>query len=425
MKKLIFIVVTLCIFTVTPFTCIEVYYRLTTQDKPEQRYEKINQRPVTVTPELGMIFAPNQYTTRSNGYDYHVKQKSNKFGFLDRDHDLEKPEGVYRILFLGDSYIEAVQVAIKDKVHSILERKLNEKRMPKKVECIALGFSGFGTANQLLYYENLGKKFNPDLVVVLFIANDFMNNSPILHGINEGWYPYKAPRFFFEYDHKKNQFITVPHVLDSYKYMIPVKAPPKKKEIPLATDKWLSWSLFYKESRSVLKEYLGREEMQEKIDDIYTQRFKFLKDNYPFIKEKLEDWNYPKDLGLNTMYYAEKMPQVFEESMKLTDLCFSELKRRTAENKSKLIIASGTFFKNGNIEPEKYGRKCDPDGFFKKLKKLTDKHSIPLIDLYEEFLKRGTIEETRWRYDSHFNKTGHRWAADAIQDYIVKENLIQ
>ena len=424
LKKGIFIVLSLLLFTFIPLLLIEAYYRITTEGKPEKRFQEINQRPVTVTKELGMVMLPNKMTTRANGYDYSVTQKTNNLGFLDRDHTFEKPKDTYRILFLGDSFVEAVQVSIPAKVHSLTERFLNKNVIPKKVECIALGFSGMGTANELLFYDKLGKKFSPDLVVVVFIANDFPNNSPVLHAMVEGWHPMKGPRFFFEVDHVKNQIFKIDPTLDYYKYMMPVVMPPKTVEKPLPTDSLFSWSIFYKESRSILKKHFGHIDQQKKIDNVFTQRIKFLKQQ-DFYRTKLEDWMYPDDLDFNSMFFAEKMPKVFNEALRLTDISFKVLKESVEKDGGKVLILADAFMSLGTHSGEKFGRTCSPQGSFDKLDAIARENNIPIINLYDEFLKRGTLEETRWKYDGHWNKKGHRWSAEAVHDFVLKNNYIK
>ena len=399
--------------------------RLTSPTLPEKVYQDINQRPVTVTKELGMVFAPNRETTRANGYDYHVTQVTNNFGFLDHDRKIEKEEGTFRILVLGDSYVEAVQVPIPQKFHILLENFLNAMGQPKKVECIALGFSGMGLSNQLLYYENLGKKFKPDLVIHLFIANDFWNNSPGLHGICEGWHPAKGPRFFMELDHRSGQVVDFPPVLDYYRYMIPTSPIPKIVDKPLPTDTLFSWSTLYQKSRATLKRYFQESEKAVVIDNLISQRIKFLRKNDPFYATKLEGWNYPDDLAPDEMFFAETMPKIFEEAVQLTDLALKRLKTQVEKDGGTLLLASGTFCIDPRLTGEKKGRKVSPRKLFDRINDLAKKNNLPLLNLHEHIKKRGSLDESRWRHDAHFSPKGHRWTALTLRDYIVEHQLIR
>jgi hypothetical protein len=322
---------------------------------------------------------------------------------------------------LGDSYVEAVQVPIKDKIQSIITDRLTDAG--KKVETIALGFSGMGTANELLFYRNLGRKFKPDLVVLVFISNDFANNSPTLHGINEGWHPLKGPRFFYESDHLKQQVGVVPVNLDFQNHFMPVRKIEKPKEEPLPLDNVLAWSELYGMSRAIIKEFIGRDQKQALIDNYFTQRIKFLRQT-PFFETKLEGWNYPEDLDMNSMFFAkEPLPQVFQEALQLTELSLSLFKKETQKDGAELLVLSGGFMVNHNIK-KNWGRTIDPENMLKRLKAINQKLDIDTIDLIKIFNDKGTLKDTRWRYDSHWNRNGHQWSGEAVADFVLSKKWI-
>jgi hypothetical protein len=93
---------------------------------------------------------------------------------------VEKPPGTLRVVVLGDSMIEALQVDLEKTFTALLERQLNACGAfgGKKVEVLNLGVSSYGTAQQLLTYRHFGSKYSPDLVLIAFFAgNDVRNNS--------------------------------------------------------------------------------------------------------------------------------------------------------------------------------------------------------------------------------------------------------
>lgn len=103
----------------------------------------------------------------------------NSHGFRGPDRPLDKPPGTYRIVIIGDSYVEAFSVPFEETLSSRLERRLRAKGYP--VEAVALGVSDFGTAQELLLLEREGLRYQPDLVVLAFAHNDPANNHPLLH----------------------------------------------------------------------------------------------------------------------------------------------------------------------------------------------------------------------------------------------------
>jgi hypothetical protein len=127
-------------------------------------------------PLLGTALIPGaRYEQRLEGFS---KGKINSHGIRDGEYAYEKPDHTYRIIILGDSFTEAVQVALDSTYHKILERSLNAGRAKKHIEVIAMGKSGMGTLEELLWYRTEGRRYRPDLVICAFyIGNDFRDNS--------------------------------------------------------------------------------------------------------------------------------------------------------------------------------------------------------------------------------------------------------
>ena len=88
---------------------------------------------------------------------------TNSLGFHDREWPQEKPPGVFRILILGDSFVEALQVPQEKSFHKRLQARLRHEG--RNVEVIAMSRSGTGPATATVFYKTLGKRFSPDLVL--------------------------------------------------------------------------------------------------------------------------------------------------------------------------------------------------------------------------------------------------------------------
>jgi hypothetical protein len=116
--------------------------------------------------------------------EFRVPVRINSAGWRDVEHALVKPAGVYRIVILGDSFIEAMQVPLQDTVGRRLEQELNQLPGGVRYEVISLGVSGYGTASELLAYRDIGRLYSPDLVLLAFYpGNDIHNNSPKLETV--------------------------------------------------------------------------------------------------------------------------------------------------------------------------------------------------------------------------------------------------
>lgn len=114
----------------------------------------------------------------------------NKHGLWDVDHELDAAPLTSRVLVVGDSFVEGIQVSRDALLHSRLSKKLSEDG--KKVEAIAYGWSGWGQTNSriaLLEGGELsdgttyppGLDYSPDVVVLEFLpGNDVYDNTPAL-----------------------------------------------------------------------------------------------------------------------------------------------------------------------------------------------------------------------------------------------------
>lgn len=91
-----------------------------------------------------------------------------------QEYDYEKPANTIRILVLGDSHTQGHEVRQEATYSAVIERYLNMHI--GKADVINTGVSGFSNAEELVYLENEGFKYSPDVVVLGFFANDFEDN---------------------------------------------------------------------------------------------------------------------------------------------------------------------------------------------------------------------------------------------------------
>lgn len=111
----------------------------------------------------------------------------NSYGMRDREHTVEKPEGVFRILVLGDSFMEALQVGFEESLPHLLETRLAQQ-WPRRVEVLNASVSGWGTDDELKYLTEYGVHFKPDLILVaMTLHNDVSDNlAEKFHSFREG-----------------------------------------------------------------------------------------------------------------------------------------------------------------------------------------------------------------------------------------------
>jgi hypothetical protein len=105
--------------------------------------------------------------------EFSVPIVQNSRGYHDVEHKLSRSTETERILLLGDSYIEAIQVGLEQTISRRLEKVINSRLRARQLECIALGSNGTGPVWQEEILEKEGLGYDPSIVVSEFLpAND-------------------------------------------------------------------------------------------------------------------------------------------------------------------------------------------------------------------------------------------------------------
>lgn len=94
----------------------------------------------------------------------------------DREIPIEKPDGVFRILVIGGSFAFGSGVERDQTFIAVAERELNRTNPGTTFEVINGACPGWGTAHELVYMENQGFRFEPDLLLVAFHDDDPKDN---------------------------------------------------------------------------------------------------------------------------------------------------------------------------------------------------------------------------------------------------------
>jgi hypothetical protein len=96
--------------------------------------------------------------------------RTNSNGLRDREYSFDKPNGVTRIVVLGDSSTWGWGVGDDEIYTEVLESLL------PNVEVINLGVSAYGTQQEFDYLKMQGMKYDPDMVILGFSLNDIAGN---------------------------------------------------------------------------------------------------------------------------------------------------------------------------------------------------------------------------------------------------------
>jgi len=318
----------------------------------------------------------------------------NAEGWRDVEHTVEKPEGVFRILLLGDSFTEAMQVPLEATYGRVLEDKLNQSEPEKRVEVINNGVSGYGTAGELLLFEEEGSRYRPDLVLLAFYpGNDIMNNSP---EVEDTLIPVYA----------------ADGTIERVKPAGGEGRKPKAKGLL---------------ARSKAYRYFRRQ----------------LLTRHPDLAKRLAAWGIgPRDGvktakmfdGVPAAYFVYAPPDpVWEAAWDRTRRLLSDLKAETAKVGARLVVA--VVSSRDEVYPEKWqeilaaypamqGRAWDVEAPRRRIVDLCRTEGIPVIELTPAMRASGSHDLLHFSSDGHWTPAGHRLAGETIARALVEQGLV-
>jgi hypothetical protein len=101
----------------------------------------------------------------------------NSLGYRSPEIQREKPPGTLRVLMMGDSYLEGMQLPMEQVVSERLRALLEDSLPGRRIEVVNAGNMGYGQAEQSLFLNREGWALAPDLVIsMLYLGNDLTDN---------------------------------------------------------------------------------------------------------------------------------------------------------------------------------------------------------------------------------------------------------
>ncbi|MBI5815806.1 MAG: SGNH/GDSL hydrolase family protein [Nitrospinae bacterium] len=107
-----------------------------------------------------------------DGFFYGKHVRTNSYGFRGPDIAPQKPANTLRIVGLGDSVLFGWGIDYEQTTLARLAELLQSK-VNKQTQVINTAVPGYNTAVEAAVYEKAARGFSPDIVVLLFVENDF------------------------------------------------------------------------------------------------------------------------------------------------------------------------------------------------------------------------------------------------------------
>jgi len=127
----------------------------------------------STNPILSYEFKPGFRSTEKDlPFDYRV---INSHGFRDVERQYAKPPGTQRVVLLGDSVVVGYGIG---EIDQLMSRQLERLYGGKNVEVLNMAITGYCTRSEVELLKVKGVQYDPDVVILVFVENDFRNFNP-------------------------------------------------------------------------------------------------------------------------------------------------------------------------------------------------------------------------------------------------------
>lgn len=334
---------------------------------------------------VGYELRPNEeYIYASAAGEFEVTVRHNSRGLHDVEHTLMPDDGVFRVLIVSDSYAHAREVPLEANFARLLELALNDTAPANvTVEVINAGHFGLGTTQEYLYYRYEGQRYQPDLVLLgFYVGNDVIDNhAPLIrawNGIDSVDFPYMTP----------DGTLVQPGM-----------------SLRRRLGSWLRQNLFLVNTLSGSGADVDRVEVGKPALDART-------------------------VGVPMGIYLPP-DDVWTDGWQATDLVLAAFKTEAEANGARLGVFvipdrrqiydrdwDATLALLPTIERDALDRERPT----RTILSLLDAQGIPALDLGDAF--RATDTRLYFEIDGHFNASGHAVTANALADWLYKEQLL-
>lgn len=278
----------------------------------------------------------------------------------------ERASGKPRIALLGDSFAWGFGVSDDEALAPQLERALGES-----AEVINMGVVGYGTDQEVLFYESEGRRYSPDLVLLVFCLNDVENN------VSARDRRYGKPLFVIDGDSLRLTNV------------------PVREEAS-----WDDWMSDYE---------MPAAEAAQKVP--FKRRFRaytFLTERYYKLRERLEI--------VRPGLFADGFDPHREEAWRVTFRLIERLRRDVEGDGARFAVVLVP-----RLEQLRYASWVRVNV---TLSAFCEGAHIPFYDLLPAFRRELDGESMFFDVDGHWNAKGHAFAARKLAEYLSTSDTV-
>ena len=377
---------------------------------------------------VGPMFVPGSEARLTDARFFWTVSRANAWGFLDRppvpaprpnpDPATATPPRCH-VALIGDSFLVARQVPIAEKVHVRLEAELAAKVAQLRVTTSAFGLSSTGQINQLPLYDRYARRLAPGALVLVFVGNDFADNSATLSALRargpQGGDPRRQPWLTAARDGHGGFVLRPPQHPG-----LGQRRGTTASEPATLLGSWLGWlpegarePLLRNIRRSWLVEWLrvrlrqNAEHERNAAWDLRAGRSDLLL--WPDHGRLLEAGPITEADLSGRAFAGDPLAPIYQEALALTGFGLDEFQARAERDGAKLLILA-------TQDVKRHGERV-----FTRLAALAAARGIPVIDQSHYIERQGASPaDAHWPTDGHWNAAGHRWAAEALAEHFAQ-----
>lgn len=301
-----------------------------------------------------------------------IPTKINSLGLRNKEIEMHKGKNILRLAMFGDSFTYGYGLQTTDTLPGQLETRLNSggnSSIEKQV--VNFGVSGVNSFEEMMYALNYGVRFNPDIIIIVWIYNDIEMNGYTLQDL----------AYF-----KLNGTVSVKRESVSSDAM-GERVGSYKGEHSLTMHFWNSYEKLKKKSRLMWIVGRGSKRFFQKLGfhlkkseeiiyaDANSEGFKLSFDSLKFLHEQLSK--------MNIEFYIVIYPPL------------------------------------QSVQDDYYNSLIN-----KKVEDFCIRHSIPYLNLFDSFRGREASRLQMSTIDAHPSRYAHEIASKAIDVYLRKKSKL-
>jgi lysophospholipase L1-like esterase len=376
----------IAVWIILLLTCIEAlsYFIL-----PDVKLDRIDSISIILEQEPVLFWRVRPHlNTEFQG----VKVVTNSLGLRSKEFAIKKEKNVYRIIVLGESPTFGWGVNFENTYAYLLERKLSNDNLKKKIEVINASQIGYTSYQGLILLQNYLLKYSPDLVTIPYVLNDidvyrFYRNE----GISDK-----------ELSVPSHSLVMFSNVIDRSRFVVALKNFMKK--IINSNDRI---AVFY------LKKQFKLAKTRVSAEDYKANLLKIINicnaNNIKVVFLKM-----PVNLSLPSLSDQEK--KLLMDGNSCSDFYYDLAQNYDKQGK----YHQARFYYNQAREYKILDCYAQSKVYHSIVDEVSKKNNVPLVDVDALFVRTGTYQELfNGLNDSiHPNSRGHEIIAEALSDTI-------